>query len=262
MTKPAVARHALAINVQQSATASATSAPLWQYATHSLFTAALVTLLAFGVHVAASASTCYGSVARGKVVNAVQMPARGVNFRAYSALGVQAGRTYVHQRVRQVTLEAYAALAREVPGKLYVYGETGLKHGGPIPPHKTHQNGTSIDFMVPVRDRAGRTVPLPGTLQNSFGYGIEFDADGRAGDLAIDFDAMGEHLYQLALAAQERDVKIQKVIFDPALTARLLATRRGPFLRHVIPFMQARPWIRHDEHYHVDFGLDCAQMAR
>lgn len=169
------------------------------------------------------------------------------------------GRTYVHERVRDVMLDAYAALAREAPAKRYVYGETGLAGGGRMRPHRTHQNGLSVDFMVPVLDARGRPVPLPSTALNKFGYGLEFDATGRADGLRIDYDAMAEHLYELSAAARKRNIGISLVIFDPSLMPALMNAGRGARLRR-LPFMKGKPWIRHDEHYHVDFAVPCKPL--
>lgn len=120
------------------------------------------------------ASTCYGTVAQGLLEQCVQLPSQGANFEAYSSLGVRMGRTFVHAAVSEVVVDAYRALEQSAPGKLFVYGETGLTGGGPMPPHKTHQSGLSVDFMVPVLNAAGASVPLPGTLANKFGDSIEF----------------------------------------------------------------------------------------
>lgn len=121
----------------------------------------------------ATASTCYGSVAKGSILAPAKLPPDGVNFRAYSPVDVAAGRTYMHIRVRDVMLDAYAAIATAAPGKLFVYGETGLLNDGPMPPHRTHQNGLSVDFMVPVADNSGASVALPSSPANRFGYGWE-----------------------------------------------------------------------------------------
>ena len=51
----------------------------------------------------ASASTCYGSSANGRLDGGVQLPASGVNFVAYSSVGVKLGRTYVHDTCEQVS---------------------------------------------------------------------------------------------------------------------------------------------------------------
>jgi penicillin-insensitive murein endopeptidase len=204
------------------------------------------------------ASTCYGTAANGRLEQGVQLPAHGANFSAYSVLGAAAGRSYVHSAVREIVLEAYAAAASTTPSTRYVYGETGLANGGPMRPHKTHQAGISVDFMVPVLDASGASVAMPAYARNQFGYAIEFDGRGRYQDLRIDYDAMAEHLYQLAQAARRHGVGIARVIFDPALTTQLLATRRGRGLH--LPFMKQRPWIRHDEHYHVDFDIVCKPL--
>jgi len=218
--------------------------------------------LAFALGVApAQASTCYGRVAQGSITGAVALPGSGPNFAAYSRLGVHLGRTHVHEQVRDIVVDAYAALARGFPGKRYVYGETGLREGGRMRPHRTHQNGLSVDFMVPVVDAKGNSVPLPSSPLNKFGYALEFDAQGRAGELRIDYAAIAEHLYQLNEAAQRRKLGIALVIFDPALMPALLKTARGDVLRR-LPFMQGTPWIRHDEHYHVDFAVACQPLRK
>lgn len=208
----------------------------------------------------AHASICYGTVANGRLYEGVQLPVQGTNFVPYSQIGVQLGRTHVHSVVRDIVVDAYSWLEKAAPGKTFVYGETGLISGGRMRPHRTHQAGISVDFMVPVLDNANRSVRLPSTPSNKFGYGLDFDNRGRMLGLRIDFDSMAEHLYQLNLAAKQHNATIERVIFDRILLDELLKTRRGADLRRDIPFMKARPWIRHDEHYHVDFGVRCLPL--
>ena len=80
---------------------------------------------------------------------------------------------------------------------------------------------------------------------------------GKYGEYAIDFPALAEHLYQLQRAAQARGVGLSLVILDSAYLPRLFATERGPCLQKTLPFMKGKPWVRHDEHYHVDFNIPC-----
>src|SRR5262249_28288002 len=127
--------------------------------------------------------------------------------------------------------------------------------------HRSHQNGLSVDFMVPVLDRLGISVPLPTSASNKFGYALEFDRAGRLGDLVIDYEAIAEHLYQLHQLARAHGIAIDRVIFDLPYLPKLYATRRGPYLREHVPFMKERSWIRHDEHYHVDFAVPCRTLA-
>ena len=205
----------------------------------------------------AAGSRCHGTVGRGSIEGSVKLPVSGPNFQAYSALGAALGRTHVHSMVAEVLSAAYGALAVTLPDARFVYGETGWPSGGRLRPHRTHQNGLSVDFFVPVRDAAGRSVPLPTTAMRRFGYDIEFDAQGRYEGLSIDFAAMAEHLYQLHLAARARGVGIALVIFDPPFLAKLFAAPRGPHLKQNLRFMSGRAWVRHDEHYHVDFDVPC-----
>jgi penicillin-insensitive murein endopeptidase len=208
------------------------------------------------------ASACYGSIFDGRLEDGRQLPARGSNYQAYSQLGVTLGRTWLHADVHGAVTQAYAALERAAPGKTFVYGETAFAGGGRIRPHRTHQTGTSADFMVPVVDRAGKSIPLPASVANKFGYAIEFDAEGKADGVRIDFEAMAEHLHQLSVAARSNGSGIERVIFDPALMPHLFRTARGRELQQTLSFMKTRPWIRHDEHYHVDFAVRCRPLGK
>lgn len=224
----------------------------------ALFVLALAFACSYG---SASASTCYGRPGNGRLDGGVALPSGGANFSAYSRLGVTLDRNYVHASVRQIVIDAYAAMETTAPAKAFVYGETGAPGGGPFSPHRTHQAGVSVDFMVPVLDRNGKSVPLPASVFNKWGYAHEFDANARLKDLRIDFDAAAEHLYQLSVAAKRHGVTVHQVIFEHAYLPRLMKTTRGPYLKRELKFMKTRPWIRHDEHYHVDFAIPCRPLA-
>lgn len=211
--------------------------------------------------VSAADSQCFGTVGNGRIEGAVKLPLSGANFGAYSTLAATVGRTYVHSKVAGTVVSAYAALQTANPDYRYVYGETGWASGGRFRPHRTHQNGLSVDFFVPVRNAEDRSVPLPTSLMNRLGYDIEFDANARYGEYRIDFPAIADHLYQLDVAAKANGIGIALVIFDTTYLPTLFATPRGHYLRQEIPFMKGKPWVRHDEHYHVDFAVPCGSNA-
>ncbi|MGI9332924.1 MAG: penicillin-insensitive murein endopeptidase [Gammaproteobacteria bacterium] len=208
-----------------------------------------------------SQSTCFGTAANGRLIDAVRLPGAGENFRSYSVLANLLGRTYVHSRVRQAVVAAYAELALTSPDVVFVYGETGLAAGGQFKPHKTHRNGTSVDFMVPVRDARSASIPLPTHALNKYGYSLEFDRHGRLGKFRIDFEAMAEHLDALDRAARHAGISIRRVIFDPQLQPALVATGAGRALARRLRFSSKRSWVRHDEHYHVDFSVPCRALS-
>lgn len=205
----------------------------------------------------AEESVCYGTTANGRLENGVKLPAKGKNFVSYSSVARLAGRTYVHSTVRDIMISSYTQLYQELPDKVFKYAETGFKSGGQFKPHKTHKNGLSVDFMTPVVNEKGESVHLPTHLFNKLGYNIEFDPKGRYKDLSIDYESMAAHIVSLHKQALVREVDIWRVIFDPKLQPNLFKTKHGPYLKKYIEFSKKRSWVRHDEHYHVDFDVPC-----
>ncbi len=149
--------------------------------------------------------------------------------------------------------EAYAELEESRPEVSFRYGEIGFPWGGRFPPHRTHQNGLSVDFMVPLTE--GRRLPT--SLTNRFGYDLDFDAEGRSPIGTIDFDAIAYHLIALRTAAKAHGGDIQRVFLAPDLQERLFATSKGPELRAAVAFNRQPSWVQHDDHYHVDFRFPC-----
>lgn len=205
-------------------------------------------------------SVCYGTTGNGRLEHGVQLPASGKNFISYGTLPDLAGRTYVHSTVRNIVVDAYGMVARSAPGKVFKYAETGFAKGGRFKPHKTHRNGLSVDFMVPVINEAGESVHLPTSPLNRYGYDIEFDAKGRFEDYTIDYEALAAHLVALHKAAQKYGAGIGRVIFDPQLAPHLYTTTSGDYLRKNVPIQKTKSWVRHDEHYHVDFVVACRPL--
>lgn len=206
-----------------------------------------------------AASTCYGTTSSGRLEGGCQLQLRGPNFEPYSDHGVALGRTHVHCTVAEIVADAYARVAKELPAARFVYGETGYSAGGPLPPHKTHQNGLSVDFFVPTRTSALQPARVPAPEENRWGYDVEFDSDGKSGELAIDFEAISVHLLALKEAAHARDVGIRKIFFDVPLRKHLESTAAWPRIRD-LPFSTTEGWWRHDEHYHVDFEIPCRPL--
>ncbi|GAB5536458.1 MAG: hypothetical protein Rubg2KO_27070 [Rubricoccaceae bacterium] len=197
-------------------------------------------------------SESVGETNNGSLMNGKRLPSSGDGFATYSRLGSFLGRTATHQRVRDAMLDAYAVVHAERPEVTLIYGETGWPSGGRFRPHRTHQNGLSVDFMVPIL-RAGDPDVMPTHPFNQFGYGVDFDDDGRNRDLTIDFETMAEHLHQLDLAAQTNGLAIEVVILAPSLQDELAMTERGAEITQRLRFSQNPSWVRHDDHYHVDF---------
>ncbi len=222
--------------------------------------ALFIALIFFTQITFANGSVCYGETKKGKLIGGVKLPNNGANFVSYNTLGGILGRTYVHSKVKTVFLAAYKSLESNFPEKVFKYAETGFENGGKFSPHKTHQNGLSIDFMVPVLDTKGKSVHFPTNLLNKFGYSVEFSIDGKFDEYTIDFEALASHIRELDKAAKNNGFGLWRVIFDPKMQAKLLKTKYGEYLRKNVQFSKSRSWVRHDEHYHVDFNLPCEQL--
>jgi penicillin-insensitive murein DD-endopeptidase len=216
--------------------------------------AAILALVSFAD--AEPRSQSVGRPSKGRLENGVSMPEVGEGFVSYSTLGYRLGRQYVHSDVRDTLVAAFAARAEAEPGRVFVLGETGWKEGGRFRPHKTHQNGLSVDIFMPVNDAKGGRQLLPTSVLNRFGYGLEFDREGRSGSLHIDFDALGALLIAMQEQGRSRGLQIEKVIIAPEYVPRLLSTRSGKTLGALAETLVRKPvWVRHDEHVHIDFRI-------
>jgi penicillin-insensitive murein DD-endopeptidase len=75
----------------------------------------------------------------------------------------------------------------------------------------------------------------------------------------IDFEALTSFLRELQAHASARGLAIQKVIITPEYVPLLLETRSGGQLGALADVLSRRPaWVRHDEHFHVDFAVSGA----
>lgn len=220
----------------------------------------VVVLLLCVNFVVSANSTCYGTTSNGRLENGVKLPSAGNNFDSFSKTAGLLGRTYVHSSVRNIILASYKWLETETPGKVYKYAETGFKEGGRFKPHKTHRNGLSVDFMVPVFNKKGDSVHLPTHYFNKFGYSIEFDGIGKYDEYTIDYESMAAHILSLHKTAVEKGMDLSRVIFDPGLQPYLFTTKYANYLKQHIRFSKKRSWVRHDEHYHVDFKVPCKKL--
>jgi penicillin-insensitive murein endopeptidase len=157
---------------------------------------------------------------------------------------------------------AFARLHDDVPDRTFVLGETGLKAGGRFPPHRTHQNGLSVDIFMPVRDSESRHVLIPTAPWNKFGYSLEFDSRGAGEGLTLDFESLAELLVEVHRQAALHALAVERIIVAPEYVDRVLAAKAAG-IRQLDPLLTRKPaWVRHDEHVHIDFRLVSPRKPR
>ena len=204
-------------------------------------------------------SRSLGSVRDGGLENGWLVPFSGKNFRYFSQLSYYLfDNGYTHSKTWRTIIDAYRTCETTCPGTQFRLMECSDKSGGRLMIHRTHQNGTSADFMVP-KKRGGSQSTFFDHL-GYFHYLIDFDEKGRlfgAKSVEIDFEAVARHILAIDEAAKANGLKIRKIIFRLELMNELLATPSGKLVaERGIYFAQRLPyWTNrvHDDHYHIDF---------
>jgi penicillin-insensitive murein endopeptidase len=203
-------------------------------------------------------SKSVGTVSNGELLNGKLMPFEGENFEYFDKTSYLAGKGFTHSTVKKIVLTTYSELANKFTERRFKIMECSNQHGGKISPHRTHQNGTSVDFMMP---KLKNGIPYYGL--DNFGIGhylLSFDDKGRFSmnnDISIDFEMVAQHILLLERNAQLEGYKIKKVIIKIEFKDELFATPSGQKLKksEIYIVRNLSPLINslHDEHYHIDF---------
>ena len=205
-------------------------------------------------------SISIGTVSNGTLKNGKLVPYKGLNYNYFDSISYINDRAFLNEKVLNTTLQTYDELYRLVPTEHFTIMECSNKNGGKIYPHKTHQNGLSIDFMTPLL-KDGKAYYNLDSLGGQH-YLLDFDNQGfysKDKSIQINFDLIALHLITLHKNASKNNVKISKVILKIELKDELFNSKYGEELRSTgIYFAQSlSPLINqlHDDHYHVDFEI-------
>ena len=207
------------------------------------------------------ASNSIGPVNAGKIENSYLLPYSGENFRYFSPLSYYIlGRAYVHSTVYKTIIDGYQLCESACADIKFRVMECSNKKGGKMWPHRTHQNGMSLDFMTPLM-RKGKQHKFFDRI-GIFRYTLEFDEEGVLNlnkKVSIDYETMAKHILAMEKAARANGMHIKKVIFKINLKDNLFASTSGKELkRSGIYFAKVLPKViddLHDDHYHIDFGF-------
>ncbi len=203
-------------------------------------------------------SQSLGTVSNGSLKNGALFPFSGPNFRYFDTSSYLAKRAFLNASILKTVLECYKSLETTLNGRIFGVMECSHEHGGKLTPHRTHQNGLSIDFMTPLLFN-GQTNHDLDTLGPAH-YLMQFNDRGYYTEdprYRIDFETMAQHIYTLHLIAKANGHPIEKVIWKLELQDELLATKYGKllmqenvyFTKHLTSLINNL----HDDHYHIDF---------
>lgn len=201
-----------------------------------------------------------GTVGNGTLENGKLVPFSGPNFNYFDTTSYVSSRAFVNDKVRTAMLNTYKKLQITSPERHFCIMECSHEHGGKLSPHRTHQNGLSVDFMTPLLKDGVPYYDLDDLGAQH--YLLDFDDDGKYTkdpSISIDFDAMALHILTLNEEARKVGLGIEKVLFKIELKDELNYGPKGRALYDSgIYFAQKlTPLINglHDDHYHVDFKL-------
>ncbi len=210
-------------------------------------------------HKNSGTSQSLGTVGNGKLVNGYKIPYHGNNFKYFSPVDYFIfGRCYVHSDIYKIVLDSYSELDAIYPEYKFKIMECSSRKGGKAFPHRTHQNGTSIDFMTPLK-KGSKMI----TRYDRIGiwrYIMKFDSEGKKRfnkKIEIDFEKMAKHILILDNVSKRHGYQVKKVILETNLKDEIFSTKYGDKLKASgIYFVRSLPKMineLHDDHYHIDF---------
>lgn len=203
-------------------------------------------------------SQSLGSISNGSLQHGRLIPFSGKNYHYFDTLSYLSERAYMHENVLETVLDAYSNLDSLLPSRHFCVMECSHKDGGNLFPHRTHQNGLSVDFMMPKLQNGLPYYGLDGLGGNH--YALTFDKNGRYSEdasIELDFNTIALHILELQKSAKQNGLTIEKVIINTDLKDELFATVNGQILMKsgIYVVQNLTPLINsvHDDHFHVDF---------
>lgn len=203
-------------------------------------------------------SQSLGTVSNGSIKNSKLLPFSGKNFKYFDKWSYLQGRAFLNGHVLKSLLNSYESLERTTPRRQFTVMECSHKEGGKLWPHRTHQNGLSVDFMMPLvkNNKAYYELDSKGIKH----YLLEFDNEGRyCKDKAVkvDFNLVAKHILGLETSARKFGYSVKKVIIKIEFKDELYASEYGKKLKrsgiYVVQGLTPKINALHDDHYHVDF---------
>lgn len=205
-----------------------------------------------------SQSISLGSASKGSLKNGKLIPYKGPNFSYFDQTSYLSGRAFLNSKVLNTVTDGYKSLELSNPNRKFKIMECAHEHGGKLWPHRTHQNGLSVDFMMP---KLKDSLPYYGL--DSLGtqhYWLTFTNEGKYKadtSISIDFELIAQHILTLHKEAKKHKLKIEKVIIKIELKNELYKGKYGQLLKesgiYIVKSLTPTINALHDEHYHIDF---------
>lgn len=205
-------------------------------------------------------SKSIGSVGNGKLQHGTLLPFKNDAFCYFDKYSYLQGRCFMHSKVAKIVSKGFEEMHAKHPDRTFYLMETCKKEGGKLEPHRTHQNGLSVDVMLP---KLKNNMPFSdldsiGTMH----YFLKFNNQGELIEdttIQIDFELVAQQILAFYNAAITEHVSIEKVIIKMEYKKLLFETPTGKLLKqkNIYFAKYLDPMVNeiHDDHFHIDFKL-------
>ena len=200
-----------------------------------------------------------GTVSNGSLKHGKLIPFYGDNYQYFDSWSYLQGRAFLNGSVLATVLKTYSILSVKSPYQQYRVMECSHENGGKLYPHRTHQNGLSVDFMMPLMKAGKPYYELDDKGVKH--YLLDFNDEGsyeKDVSISIDFERVAQHVLILDQQARKQGLKITKVIIKIELKDELFNCVSGKLLKnsgiYIVQGLTPKINKLHDDHYHIDFG--------
>ncbi len=203
-------------------------------------------------------SKSIGTVSNGKLENGCYLPFEGENYKYFAENSYLMGRCFINCAINSFLISTFKDLESSIPNRTFYLMEASNEKGGKISPHRTHQNGTSIDLMVPLMKEN-----TPYTKLDTIGiehYLLNFNEKGEYIEdtaIKIDFETLALEILTIEKNASLHNWKISKIILKTEYQKFIFSTKYSDQLKssNIYFTQKLEPAINqlHDDHIHIDF---------
>ena len=203
-------------------------------------------------------SKSIGTVSNGKLENGCYLPFEGENYKYFAKNSYLMGRCFINCAINSILISTFKDLESSIPNRTFYLMEASNEKGGKISPHRTHQNGTSIDLMVPLMKNNSPYIKLD-TIGVEH-YLLNFNETGEYLEdtaIKIDFETLALEILTIEKNARLQNWKISKVILKTEYQKFIFSTKYSDLLKssNIYFTQKLEPIINqlHDDHIHIDF---------
>ena len=200
-----------------------------------------------------SHSTSIGGPSSGRIEGSVPIPDEGPGY--YHNAKRPYGARFGTVELVQLIMRAAANVAEKIPESLLTVNDLGLKEGGPIHQHGSHQAGRDADILFYSLDAHGAPIRSVGVPIEPSGRGVDFkDLRDPKDDQPIKLDVKRTWRFAAELI-EVADVHLQRIFIVEHVRQMLLdeAARVKAPKKVVQRFadITCQPETPHDDHMHI-----------